>query len=218
MGDEGRRAGDGAGDGAGDDAGGDAGGDAVEGDGARLLVRAAFLLARALQGPLEAAGAAVDGHHLHRLRVFQATAVTWLEGQDDAWLGELRGADEALHRAALARLYGRAPAPGVDEAALARDHERRIRAALRAADRLTFGAREVDLHGAAQLTGLGRDALRAAIAAGELAARSDGHGPLVALDALARFAAARGLEWDDGLADPAAGDAHEARLRALLGR
>ncbi|MCB9565883.1 MAG: hypothetical protein H6710_01425 [Myxococcales bacterium] len=175
------------------------------------------MLGRELLAPLAAADPAIPGHHVHRLRVFLATCTTWLEGHDPRWLTELRGADEALHRASLDRLYGRPPAPGIDEGALAAAHQGRLRDALRAADRLTFGERQVDLHGARLLTGLDGDALRAAIACGALAASDDGEGPLVAIDALARLAEERGLEWRDGLADPAAGDAREASLAVLLG-
>ncbi|MEZ4380955.1 MAG: hypothetical protein R3A79_06380 [Nannocystaceae bacterium] len=194
--------------------------DAESDDGAERLVRAAYLVGRDLLAPIELqarAEGAATGHHVHRLRVLLATLASWLEGHDAAWLDALRRADAELHRADLDRIYGRTAAADVGAGeALASAHAGRLRDALRAADRLTFARREVDLRGASLLVHLGADALREAIAAGELAARDDGRGPLVALDALAGFAAARGLAWDDGLDDPAAGDAHESRLRALV--
>ncbi len=174
----------------------------------QTLLRAAYLLSRRLLGPL--AAQAENAHHVHRLRVFQATLSSWLEEHEGAWLGELRDADMALHEAQLG---------GGDEelGRLIAGDEGRVRDALRAADRLTFRRREVDLHGASLLTGLGRDELRRAIERGQLVAREDGRGPLLSLEALAAFAEARGLQWDDGLEDPGAGARHEGRLRQLLG-
>jgi len=171
------------------------------------LLRAAYLLSRGILGPL--AAQAENAHHVHRLRVFQATLTSWLEEHEGAWLRELRDADVALHRAELGG--GEEPLGRL----LAAD-DGRVRDALRAADRLTFSRREVDLHGASLLTGLGRDELWAAIERGELVARDDGRGPLLSLEVLGAFAEARGLPWDDGIEDPGAGARHEGRLRQLL--
>ena len=172
---------------------------------ALTLLRAAYLLSRGLIAPL--AADAENAHHVHRLRVFQATLSSWLGEHESAWLSELRDADVVLHGAELA---------GGAEGLLAA-YEGRVRDALRAADRLTFGQREVDLHGASLLTGLGREELRRAIESGELVARDDGRGPLLTLAALGSFAVAQGLAWEDGLEDPSAGARHEGRLRQLLG-
>jgi len=172
------------------------------------LLRAAYLLSRGLLGAL--ASQAENAHQVHRLRVFQATLSSWLEEHEGAWLRELRDADVALHEAEL----------GGGEEQLQRllaADDGRMRDALRAADRLTFSRREVDLHGASLLSGLSRDELRAAIERGELATRDDGCGPLLSLEVLRAFAEARGLPWDDGLEDRGAGARHEGRLRQLLG-
>jgi len=201
----------------------------------RTLLRAAYLLQRELMTTLElcagtsarealptsdpAAGGAQRLHDLHRLRVFQATLTTWLEEHERAWLTDVRGAEAELHRAQLGQLQ--AGGAGPEQVAL-RGHidarEGRLRDVLRAADRLTFSSREVDLHGAAMLTGLAPATVRGAIERGELQARDDGDGPLVRLDVLARFAEARGLAWDDGLEDAQAGDAQERRLQTLRAR
>lgn len=188
-----------------------------EGDDAatRDLLRAAFVLARGLLRPLQEGGAA--GHHVTRVRVFLATLGAHLEGRDGPWLAALRSLDADLHRLALDRLRGRPGADAAAEAALAAEHDARVQEALRAADRATFGAREVDLFGAALLTGLARGEVKAAIDRGELAADDDGQGPRIALAALAAFAAARGLPWRDGLGDDVDGAAAEAALQGLLG-
>ncbi len=175
---------------------------------ARALLRAAYVLSRGLLAPL--AAQAENAHHVHRIRVFQATLGSWLEEHEGAWLRELRDADVALHAAQLAG-GGEERTEGL----LAAD-EGRVRDALRAADRVTFGRREVDLHGASLLTGLGRDELRRAVDRGELVARDDGHGPLFSLEVLAAFAEKGGLPWDDGLENSSAGARHEGRLRQLL--
>ncbi len=177
---------------------------------AMTLLRGVYLLNRELLGPLATAAASpATAHQVHRLRVLLATLTSWLESHESEWLLAEREADAQLHRAELAGEGHRVE--------LMRASAGRVRDALRAADRLTFAARRVDLHGAAQLTGQGRDVLRAAVQDGELLAEDDGQGPLIALDVLARYAASHGLPWDDGLEDPRAGERHEARLRALIG-
>lgn len=199
-------------------------GDEVEGAGvieaeAMTLLRGVYLLNRELLGPLKTAAASpATAHQVHRLRVLLATLTSWLESHESEWLFEQREAEAELHRAELAALDGGDDLQREERRVeLVRASAGRVRDALRAADRLTFAARRVDLHGAAQLTGQGRDVLHAAVEKGELLAVDDGRGPLIALDVLARYAALHGLPWDDGLENPSAGERHEARLRALTG-
>ena len=186
---------------------------------AMTLLRGVYLLNRELLGSLATAVASpATAHQVHRLRVLLATLTSWLESHESEWLFAEREADAQLHRAELAALAGGDELQREGHRAeLMRASAGRVRDALRAADRLTFAARRVDLYGAAQLTGQGRDVLRAAVQDGELLAEDDGQGPLIALDVLARYAASHGLPWDDGLEDPRAGERHEARLRALIG-
>ncbi|MEZ4450669.1 MAG: hypothetical protein R3B09_14400 [Nannocystaceae bacterium] len=180
------------------------------------LLRGAYLLGRELLAPLTAAGDP-SRHLVYRLRVLLTTLGVHLEGHDGAWLAAIRTLDADLHRLALDRLGGRAGADEGAEAGLAAEQQARVREALRAADRATFSARRVDLHGASLLTGLARADLRGSIEGGALAAIDDGRGPLVDLDALAGFAAARGLGWHDGLEDAEAGARAEDALARLVG-
>ena len=205
------------------------GGDSAREEGAATLLRATYLLGRELLGPLAGVssraaagpaagdGAAVEAHHVHRLRVLLTTLTSWLEGQDPSWLATVRAADVELHRAQLAELSTAAAGRSAGLERLLASDQARIGDALREADRLTFRRREVDLFGASMLTGRTRSALRGAIDRGELAAaEDDGQGPRITLAELARYAAASGAVWDDGLGDPSDGQRHESRLRALL--
>jgi len=178
--------------------------------GGLLLLRAAYILGRQLLAPLQEADIARHGPEAHRLRVLLASLAAWLGREDQGWLAEQRHLELELHRRELA--------PSAEVEPLRAAWGARAAGTLRAADALTFPLRELDLTGAALLTGQDPQRLRAAIDEGELPGVGAPGDERVTIADLFDFARARALDWFDGLADDATARAQEADLRARLRR